>query len=291
LWTHFYRHYLYFAYLTNAYHFYSPDPGPATLLWFHIEYADGSARWIKIPNRHESPVGLHHQRMLAASESTMNPAGFVLQTDAEISAWEQRYKCKYELLPGVRHDPWDEIEKRRKMGADLVKFVDPNDGRPAPLYLLAQLPSQYNEPSEPSRLLISSFARHIAHTSPDTRDPRNAVQAVRVYRVIHKNISPRELSEGINPLDPWNFFPVYMGKYDPDGRLLDPKDPFLYWSVPIIRVPKRYPESGTYVVNPGTPPMLNPNYVPTPEEPGKVINFMEIHAAQSDKLQKENTEK
>jgi hypothetical protein len=139
-------------------------------------------------------------------------------------------------------------------------------------------------------LLIASFARHIAHTSPDPRDPRNAVQAVRVYRVTHKNISPRELSEGIDPLDAWNFFPVYMGKYDPEGQLLDAKDPFLYWSVPIIRVPKRYPEVGTYISTPDGP-MLNPNYVPTPEEPGKVIDFVEIHATQSDKFQKETEEK
>ena len=33
-----YRPYLQFAYLSNAYHFYSPDPGPASELWFCIEY-------------------------------------------------------------------------------------------------------------------------------------------------------------------------------------------------------------------------------------------------------------
>ena len=43
IWTNFYRHYLTFAYLTNAYHFYSPDPGPPTLLWYYVKYEDGSA--------------------------------------------------------------------------------------------------------------------------------------------------------------------------------------------------------------------------------------------------------
>src|SRR5438045_224861 len=33
-----YRPYLGFMYLSNAYHFYSPNPGPPTLLWFRIQY-------------------------------------------------------------------------------------------------------------------------------------------------------------------------------------------------------------------------------------------------------------
>ncbi len=38
LWTIVYRPYLEFAYLNNAYQFYSPDPGPASELWFCIYY-------------------------------------------------------------------------------------------------------------------------------------------------------------------------------------------------------------------------------------------------------------
>src|SRR5262249_22093471 len=38
LWTYFYRPYLQFMYLNNAYHFYSPEPGPATQLWFRVSY-------------------------------------------------------------------------------------------------------------------------------------------------------------------------------------------------------------------------------------------------------------
>jgi hypothetical protein len=37
-WTLFFRPYLQFAYLNNAYQFYSPDPGPASEVWFCIEY-------------------------------------------------------------------------------------------------------------------------------------------------------------------------------------------------------------------------------------------------------------
>src|SRR6185437_5083979 len=98
-WTRIYRHYLTFAYLTNAYHFYSPDPGPPTLLWFHVEYADGSYRWIKLPNRRESPVGLHHQRMPAATESTNNPIYGLPLDPQQKAGWENKFKRPYEILP------------------------------------------------------------------------------------------------------------------------------------------------------------------------------------------------
>ncbi len=308
LWTHFYRYYLFFGYFTNAYHFYSPDPGPATLLWFHVEYADDSARWIKIPNRYESPVGLHHQRMLAAAESTMNPANFLLENEDQIKAWEQRFNTRYELLPGLKHDTGEAIMKRRQLAASLINFVDPNDKdeddkpRRAPLLLVwdttGQL-SSYSEPADISRRLISSFARHIAHSSPDPRDSHNAVKAVRVYRVVHTLLTPRDLYEGKNPLDPWTFIPVYMGKYDPDGNLLDggkydregnqieAPDPFLFWPVPIIRVPRDYPGPKTYKAAPDGTPMLDANWVPGPGVEWKVIDFVDIHATQSDKLQQQ----
>lgn len=38
LWAYVYRPYLQFMYLNNAYHFYSPEPGPSTQLWFRVSY-------------------------------------------------------------------------------------------------------------------------------------------------------------------------------------------------------------------------------------------------------------
>ncbi len=293
LWTHVYRHYLMFAYLTNAYHFYSPDPGPPTLLWFHVEYDDGRVRWIKIPNRRESPVLLHHQRMLATAENAYNPiVGLPLMNKEQIENWERKFNRKYELMPGVPHPSGEEILKWRQDGATL-QFVDPKDGRSAPLWLVFDesppLLNQYSEPQEMARRLLASYARHIAHTSPDPDNPSNAVKSVRIYRVIHTLISPRELNEGKDPLDETTFMPFYMGKYDPDGRLLDgpqydrdgrllrAADPFLFWHVPIIKVPKRYPAADLA--------LLAHTPLPT-NEPTKVINFVEIHADQSDRLQK-----
>jgi hypothetical protein len=281
LWTQFYRPYLWFAYLTNAYHFYSPDPGPPTLLWFHVEYDDGTARWIKIPNRHESSVSLYHQRMLATAENAHNPI-YGPSLDAKtIPKWKNKFKREYELLPGIKHDPWEEIYKRRAIGASLP-FTDPEDhNRLAPLHLVIMsrdtptVMEQFSEPQELARRLIASYARHIARTSPDPKNANNAVKAVRVYRVVHDIISPRELSEGKEPWDPTTFKPYYMGQYNADGKLLDPHDPFLFWWVPIIRASTRFPDEFPWLT-----------VVPPEDEQLKIIDFVEIHATQSDKFQK-----
>jgi hypothetical protein len=59
LWTWAYRPYLQFMYLTNAYHFYSPDPGPPSLFWFAICYDNGDYTWVKLPDRDNSPIDMH----------------------------------------------------------------------------------------------------------------------------------------------------------------------------------------------------------------------------------------
>ena len=71
LWVHVYRPYLQFMYLNNAYHFYSPEPGPPALVWFHIKYKDGRVKWFKIPHRDDDPVPIHHTRLLSITESTV----------------------------------------------------------------------------------------------------------------------------------------------------------------------------------------------------------------------------
>ena len=65
LWMSIYRPYLGFLFMNNAYHFYSPEPGPAWHMWFYVKYADGKGVWHKIPNRADSPVNLHYQRLLS----------------------------------------------------------------------------------------------------------------------------------------------------------------------------------------------------------------------------------
>jgi hypothetical protein len=239
VWVHFYRPYLVFMYLTNAYHFYSPDPGPPSLLWFRIEYADHQHRWFKLPVRKESPVALHHQRMLALAESTNQPMGIPL-TAEQIPEWEERYHRPYQ------HESWNEIWERRQMGA-----------RTHPAIQLAAdvLPgNQYSEPNDLAKKLLGSYARHVALTSPHPKYPQVPVVNVRVYRVTHQLISPGDLANGKDPLDPTTYLVYYMGKFDTKGELQDPKDPFLYWYLPIAVVDRRYPEPGTAIRVNAPPP-------------------------------------
>jgi hypothetical protein len=267
LWT-VYRPYLTFAYLTNAYHFYSPDPGPPTLMWYHVEYQDGSARWIKLPNHQDNMVGLHFQRLLAAGESTNNPGGIPLTAD-QIPAWEERFGRAYEILPGIKHDPWETIQERRFLGATLPYSQ--------PIQMVSdQFPvAQYYEPQEIARRLIASYARHIARTSPHPQDPEIPVEAVRVYRVTHNLISPHELSQGVSPTEDTHYSAIYVGQYDVNGKLLDPKDPFLYWYLPIMKVSERYPAEGTFISS-QTPP----------RGPVKILNCVEIHASETNLVRK-----
>ena len=43
--------YVRFTGIQNAYRFFAPDPGPATVLWSRLVYEDGSVRWIESPGR------------------------------------------------------------------------------------------------------------------------------------------------------------------------------------------------------------------------------------------------
>lgn len=272
IWTRFYRPYLTFSYLTNAYHFYSPDPGPPTLLKFYIKYANGDTRELILPSRKDIPIALVHQRLLAAAESSTTQGGPPL-LEFQIPEYEAKYGRPYELLPGIPHDSWETILKRRERGS-MLPYKDAQ-GRRAPIQFIAdQIPlAQYHEPPEYSRRLIASYARHVARTSPHPEDPSVEVVSVRVYRILHDLISPKEYSEGGDPQDTIHYKPIYVGKYDRNGQLLDPKDPFLFWQVPIARVSQLYPQGGIY---------LN---TPVPPEWNRLLNCMEIHAKGTDKLQ------
>jgi hypothetical protein len=230
VWTVFYRPYLQFVYLNNAYHFYSPEPGPPTLLWFRLEYADGSYRWVKTPNREEFPTRLAYQRRLALTESTnqllATPAGAQL----------------------------DNLLLKRNMASNRRAV-------PIPVHPDWMIAFQYRPPNLYSQKMLSAYARYVAN-APEYRsetDPDQKVTGVKVYRVIHNMLMPKDLADGADPLDESLYSPYYMGEFDPDGTLRNPDDPFLYWLIPIYKVPK----------NPGAPPSRQ-EYV--------VENYLSVHA-------------
>ena len=56
--------YLNFVFLANPYRFYAPNPGPANLIWFRIEYEDGTVRWWETPERRDWTLRMPYQRHL-----------------------------------------------------------------------------------------------------------------------------------------------------------------------------------------------------------------------------------
>lgn len=197
-WAYVFRPYLEFMYLNNAYHFYSPDPGPPNLLWFRLDYEDGSRRWYKMPNREDYPTSVNYQRRLSLTESTHH---------------------------STMTDPGSMLRRQQLREAYAVKI---------PLHPFVPDALEFREPNVVTKRMIQDYARHIARAAPLPPVPQKVVR-VRVYRVIHDILEGRTLALGGDPLDRFLYRPYYLGEFDPDGRLLDPQDPMLYWLVPIIK--------------------------------------------------------
>src|SRR5262249_39786207 len=111
---------------------------------------------------------------------------------------------------------------------------------------------------------LSSYARHVARSvrCSDPEYPDAKVKRVKVYRLIHQIIFPVQVKEQLNPLDPTFYLAYFQGEYDPDGKLVPSQqpvlvwsdaqrninlarpnsqpgqDPYLYWLLPIYRVPR-----------------------------------------------------
>ncbi len=57
--------YLRALFLTNAYRFFAPNPGSAFLVWFRVQYKDGTVRWVELPDSDEFVLRMPYQRRLA----------------------------------------------------------------------------------------------------------------------------------------------------------------------------------------------------------------------------------
>ncbi len=246
-WSHVYRYYLSFFYLTNAYHFYSPDPGPSTLLWFRVQYEDDKYRWVKLPDKSASPVPLHYTRTMVVADSTNLPGPTIPP-----ALFEKRINERREAGRFFRPDPTRDGEKfeGQPIPIMLEDLTNPFNRSPLP-------PDAYREPNDYSKLLISSFVRHVAVSYPHPSDPSIPVKNVKVYRIVHKLIGAGEMAVGRDPMQEVYFAPYFMGKFDTNGELivkqqqydqnmnplLKEYDGFLYWTIPILAVPKGPPRS------------------------------------------------
>jgi hypothetical protein len=197
-WAYLYRPYLQFMYLNNAYHFYSPEPGPGVLVWFYVHYEDGSTDWYKIPDRSQNPLTQEYQRRLSLAESTN------------------------QLQPPGPVDPTIVDARRRAAIADGI-----------PPYPGMDASTQRREPTPFSKEMVKTYARFIAHLK--ARETGKIVGSVKVYRVIHNLPQPQEIARRIDPTEKNFYYPYYQGEFTPDGELINPNDPYLYWLIPIVK--------------------------------------------------------
>lgn len=205
LWAFYFRHYLTFAYMNNAYHFYSPEPGPPTLIWSKIQYEDGTFLWFKIPSRDESPIQMHYQRMLSITES-------------------------HNMASNNTPDNWDErLQKRNLAGLAHQPQILPLSKGMSSSFM-------FREPTEYSKKMVSSFALYLTKkfAHPD-KNPQTNIDNIKIYKVTHGIITASDLARGEGPLDKTLFYPYFLGSFDKKGNLIDPNDSFLYFLLPINR--------------------------------------------------------
>ncbi len=234
LWTRFYRPYLEFFNINNAYRFYSPEPGPANHYWFHVIFKSGpapddlQAMWFKLPETDDQfqslqTVGLQYQRLLAFAQ---NAETYEPPEPAELpwAVFERTYNS-----PGKK-EAWSENLK------DLEK--KPRWMMAVPFHPTMPLDQQYRKPTHSSMIFCESFCRHLGHVAKYPEHPDWPIERIRVYRVLHLLGSyPHFADPQIprSPNDPESYFPYYYGDFNIHGERFEDADPFLYWLLPIMR--------------------------------------------------------
>jgi hypothetical protein len=217
LWTSLYAPYLDFVHLEGSYDFYSPAPHPESILWLRVTRADRTAFWLKLPDREHCPTNLEFSRLMSLVDFS-NQATPEEEVFAELE--DERRDAGEKHVPAI---PLADYETR----------------------------FQYQEPTEPAKLQLASFARHVAHTYSDGAEPDQAVTGVKIYQVVHHIPTPEEFGEGMRGNDPTLYWAYYMGDFAPDGTLKpscykveydqqgeivrETRDPFLYWLIPIVQ--------------------------------------------------------
>jgi hypothetical protein len=255
LWSRTTRPYLQLTVLNNGYHFYAPEPGPAALVWFRVEWADGETTWVRIPDH--KTVGTHvERRRLGALATSLG------QTIPPTSDFEKLRQRRFEA--GTKHSP------------------------PIPM---AEGPAenQYHEPSRYVLILISSYVRRVVRTTEHPKGAESKVTGVKVYRVDYYNPPVQHFQAGRAPLDPTLYIAYYMGEYDakgkmkessllekrdkPDGAITERiQDPFLYWQIPIVQVPND-PDAAAEVG-----PRRREGDPGVWRSEGRIVNYVRIHA-------------
>jgi hypothetical protein len=213
-----YNPYLQFIYQRNAYHFYSPDPGPASVLVFLLKTETGAnpvtgakeykTEWVVVPKRPDDvrdPLGLSYYRRLSLTEQlARGTLGLFVPDQFEKKEMTNRRTAKQGVIPLHPLDP--------------VGF-------------------QYKLPyPEVARLLIPSYASHIIVKHTPNKEVA-AKTTVKIYRLEHRTMLPEEFAGPLQP-DPYHpstYRPYFLGEYDARGNLINPQEDLLYWLLPVLQ--------------------------------------------------------
>jgi hypothetical protein len=215
--------YLQFVYMRNAYHFYSPQPGAASVLVFLLKTETGTdpatgekqytTQWVVLPKRPadvKDPLGLTYYRRLSLTEQLARGS------------------------PGLRAATFERTEMYQRR----MIVAGPNA---IPIHPTDDIESQYQLPQpEVARFVLPSYASHVIleHT-PDKATA--AKTTVKVYRVQHNTMLVEEFTNArnrpgtvTNPYSPLTYRPYFLGEFYADGTMVNPQEPMLYWLVPIL---------------------------------------------------------
>ncbi len=244
--TRIFQPYLTFAYMGNAYHFYSPDPGPASVLAFFLKTETGTdangkkeyqTRWVIMPTRPadvRDPLGLGYFRRLSLTEQVARGGGNGLSDQSERS----------------------EVVGRRTSVANAIPF-----------HPIFSPEAQYRLPnSDVIRYVLPSYASHVILDETSGKEEA-AKTTVKIYRLEHMTTPVEQfrqkLADGTfpSPYHPGTFRPYFMGEFDAHGTLINPQDELLYWMLPIL--PQQVPNNSA-------------------EKKGKgFYDYMSVHALES----------
>jgi hypothetical protein len=216
-----YNPYLQFIYLRNAYHFYSPDPGPASILVFLLKTETGTdpvtgakqykTEWVVVPKRPDDvrdPLGLTYYRRLSLTEQlARGTPGLLVADQFEKKEMMVRREAKSGAIP---YHPFDALGMQYKL---------PNP--------------------DVARFLIPSYASHVIMEREPTKELA-AKTTVKVYRLEHQTMmidrfeTPMPDGRYQDPYHPSTYRPYFLGEYDARGELVNPQEELLYWMVPVI---------------------------------------------------------
>lgn len=174
-WTVIYRPYLQFAYLNNAYQFYSPDPGPASEVWFCIEYE----------TRKDDKVQLEALQYNDRGEPLKTPGGLLLYAPVIGANDEPQGAPVYDSRGN-----WIFTAEKDRFGNEVTRPMFDDDDPPQPRYLkeykwikLPRRPQDRKDPLFQTYYRRLAISENVTHSSGFSQLPINVQLELRKRRL------------------------------------------------------------------------------------------------------------